>query len=95
MGVKGLWDILLTIAQTIPIEKLSGKRIAIDASIWIVKINSIFNEDKDRLKSIISKIAMMKRYNILPVFVFDGQPPILKRKTLEERRCKKIIAGDL
>lgn len=37
MGVYGLWDILLTTAQKIDISKLSGKILAIDASIWLVK----------------------------------------------------------
>jgi hypothetical protein len=42
MGVIGLWDLLLTTAQKVPIEQLSGKVLAIDASIWLVKADSIF-----------------------------------------------------
>ena len=37
---------------------------------------------------------LLKRYDILPVFVFDGMPPALKRKTLEERNRKRIVADD-
>lgn len=37
----------------------------------------------------------MKKNNILPIFVFDGTPPALKRKTLEERARKRLVASDL
>ena len=37
----------------------------------------------------------MKKHNILPMFVFDGTPPALKRKTLEERARKRLVASDL
>ena len=42
MVVHKLWDILLTIAVQQQIEDLSGLTLAIDASLWIVKINSIY-----------------------------------------------------
>jgi hypothetical protein len=42
MGVNKLWDILLTIAVQKNVEDLSGLILAIDASLWIVKVNSIF-----------------------------------------------------
>jgi DNA excision repair protein ERCC-5 len=82
MGVLGLWDILLTIAQSCAIDKLSGKILAIDASIWIVKTASLFEEDNEKIKCILDKIVLLKRHNILPVFVFDGVAPMIKRKTL-------------
>lgn len=82
MGVFKLWELLLTIAQPYNIEQLNGKVIAIDASIWIVKIDSIFNSNNEKIKSILSKVMMLKRNNILPIFVFDGVAPALKRKTL-------------
>ena len=30
--------------------------------------------------------SLFKRYNITPIFVFDGKPPKEKRKELDERR---------
>jgi len=83
MGVLKLWELLLTIAKPYDIEQLYGKIVAIDASIWIVKIDTIFGSNTEKIKSILSKIMLMKRNNILPIFVFDGVPPALKRKTLE------------
>jgi DNA excision repair protein ERCC-5 len=37
MGVKGLWQLLLPTGRRISIETLQGKRLAIDASIWLVQ----------------------------------------------------------
>jgi DNA excision repair protein ERCC-5 len=82
MGVYKLWELLLTIAQSVSIDHLSGKVLAIDASIWIVKIDSLYSSNAEKLKSILSKLMHLKRNNILPLFVFDGVAPQLKRKTL-------------
>lgn len=43
MGVFGLWDLLMTTAQKMTINQLSGKILAIDASIWLVKADSVFS----------------------------------------------------
>jgi 5'-3' exonuclease len=69
--------------------------LAIDASIWIVKIDSLFNSNAEKIKSILSKIMLLKRSNILPIFVFDGLPPALKRKTLEERNRRRLVNNEL
>lgn len=95
MGVSKLWELLLTIARPMGIDQLAGKVLAVDASIWIVKIDSLYNSNSEKLKSILSKIMMLKRNNILPVFVFDGVAPALKRKTLEERYQKRLVAGEM
>lgn len=57
--------------------------LAIDASIWIVKINSIYQSVDEGLRCIFNKLVWLKKNNIKPIFVFDGDTPILKRKTLE------------
>lgn len=89
MGVEGLWNILLTVATKKDITDFSGYRIAIDASIWIMKVNSILESDASKLKSIFKKIVWLKKHNIKPIFVFDGTSPALKRKTLQERRQRR------
>lgn len=75
MGVNKLWDILLTIAVQKNIEELSGLILAIDASLWIVKVNSIFENLDDGLKCLFNKILWLKKNNIRLVFVFDGEVP--------------------
>ena len=37
MGVKGLWTLLEPVGRRIPAEALGGKRLAVDASIWLVQ----------------------------------------------------------
>lgn len=68
--------------------------LAIDASIWIVKIDSLYSSNAEKLKSMLSKIMLLKRNNILPVFVFDGVAPALKRKTLEERYRRRLVTTE-
>lgn len=69
--------------------------LAIDASIWIVRIDTSLSSNTDKIKSILNKIMLLKRHNILPIFVFDGTPPALKRRTLEERARRRVVADDL
>ena len=95
MGVYGLWDILLTVASKKDISHFSGYTIAIDASIWIMKVNSVFDSDVERLKSIFNKVLWLKKHNIKPIFIFDGTSPALKRKTVEERRQRRRELNDL
>ncbi len=89
MGVHGLWEILLTTAESVTLDNLSGKVVAIDASIWIVKATSVFNSESQVLKSLLDKIIFLKTHNILPVFVFDGTAPTLKKKTLQKRMARR------
>ena len=44
MGVYKLWEILLTTAVSKHPNDLSGLIMAIDASLWIVKVNTIFED---------------------------------------------------
>ena len=82
MGVHKLWDILLTVAVQKRIEDLSGFVLAIYASIWVVKINSIYENVDEGLKCIFNKLVWLKKNNIKPIFVFDGDTLLLKRRTL-------------
>ena len=41
------------------------------------------------LMSLIKKLAILLSKGIKPIFVFDGVPPILKRRTLKERQSVK------
>ena len=38
MGVQGLWKLLETTGQTVPLEALSHKVLAVDVSIWLNQI---------------------------------------------------------
>lgn len=60
------------------------KRIAIDISQLIHRYNS-----KDYIISIIKIFNKFKYNNISPIFVFDGKPPIAKKRVLDKRRREK------
>ena len=42
MGVNKLWELLLTTAVKKDMSDLSGLVLAIDASIWIMKVNYVY-----------------------------------------------------
>lgn len=94
MGVQSLWDLLLPTAKRINLEDLRGQILAIDASIWMVKVQAIYSHVDQMLLSIFNKIIMLLRYGIRPVFVFDGQTLELKRNTLEKRRRSILQTSD-
>lgn len=99
MGVTGLWQILDSIGHPVKLDGLEGKRLGVDANIWLYKFIRGFRE-KDGATSIEShKLGLFNRiskllfYKIKPVFVFDGPAPVLKRKTLEKRHNVKTKVG--
>ncbi len=70
---------------------LRGKRIAIDASIYMWKFKT--SENELGIYQFIKFINMFLRYGIIPVFIFDGKPTSLKKKEIEKRkeRNRKMI----
>ncbi|CRG98809.1 DNA repair protein RAD2, putative [Plasmodium relictum] len=123
MGVKGLWSIVSPAGIRVNPEILTGKRIAIDVSIWLYELTyannlkvlknnsfdnlSIFNDlwldfsqninneirtdnlKKAHLYFFFLRICKLLYYNIRPIFIFDGNPPDLKKKTIFQRNLKK------
>lgn len=93
MGIKGLNRFLRNTCSThirqIPLWELKGKTIAIDTSIYLYK----FNGDSDELiDGFYHMISLFKFNGIIPLFVFDGKPPVEKYKIIEQRRNNKSIA---
>ncbi len=88
MGVHGLWTILAPAGKKVKIEGLFGKKLAIDVSIWVLKmIHGYINVGKKEFENvhligIFKRILKLFAYGIKPVFVFDGKFPELKRMTL-------------
>ncbi|RLG53432.1 MAG: flap endonuclease-1 [Thermoproteota archaeon] len=94
MGVK-ISD--LVIAHRIDLEKLRGKSVAIDAFNAMYQFLSIIRQrdgtplmtSSGEITSVHSGVfyrtAKLLATGIIPVYVFDGEPPPFKRKTVEER----------
>ncbi len=81
---------------------LSGKKIAIDAYNQIYQFLSIIRDkttgeplrdSKGRptshLSGLFYRTAKIIEAGIKPVFVFDGEPPLFKKRTIEEREKRK------
>ncbi|XP_068863630.1 DNA excision repair protein ERCC-5 isoform X2 [Aphelocoma coerulescens] len=98
MGVQGLWKLLECTGRPINPETLEGKILAVDISIWL---NQAIKGARDRsgisvrnahLLTLFHRLCKLLFFRIRPVFVFDGEAPLLKRQTLAKRRQRKEIA---
>ena len=69
----------------IHLQELAGKRIAVDASIYLYR----FIGENRLIEQFHLLISVFRHYEIIPLFIFDGAAPIEKRELLKERRDKK------
>lgn len=69
---------------------LSGKRVVIDASIYLYR----FKSEGCLIENMYLLISLFKHYNIEPIFVFDGPAPKEKKELLLERKRNKEIAKE-
>jgi len=97
MGSKGFWAFFASIIKKVPLSDLKGKPLFIDAMLYIYKfIIGIRNSGSDiKLKSgknvthLYAIYNLVKNYisdDILPIFVFDGHAPEIKKKEIEKRQ---------
>lgn len=103
MGIKCLLKFINE--EKIKKENFKNKKIAIDISILIYKViisirnsGADFTNQKGEITShilgLFNKTIELLHNNIIPVYVFDGKPPELKYKTLEDRKNNKKKAFD-
>ena len=72
----------------IHLRDLSGKRIAVDTSIYMYR----YSGEGALLENMYLMASVFRHYNIHAVFIFDGPPPPQKTDLIELRRKKKEIA---
>src|SRR4051794_5304971 len=95
MGVQGFWTIAQPCARPTNLSTLNRKRLAVDASIWIYQfLKAVRDKEGNALRNshvvgFFRRICKLLWYGILPVFVFDGGAPALKRATLQGRRQRR------
>ncbi|KAM9825505.1 DNA excision repair protein ERCC-5 homolog [Syngnathus typhle] len=95
MGVHGLWRLLESTGKPINPETLEGKILAVDISIWLnqavkgVRDREGNNVQNAHLLTLFHRICKLLYFRIRPVFVFDGDAPLLKKQTLVLRRQRK------
>ena len=92
MGIKHLNKFLRDEAQNsirfISLSELSGKKIAVDISIYMYKYVS----EGTLLENMYLMLSTLRYYNIAPVFIFDGKPPPEKKELLIKRKEDKQYA---
>ena len=71
-------------------SELSGKKIAVDISIYLYK----FLSENVLLENLYLMISIFREHNIIPIFVFDGKPPVEKNDTIEFRKKTKKNARE-
>jgi 5'-3' exonuclease len=69
----------------ISLNDLSGKKIVVDINIYLYK----YVADNSIIENMYLMLSTFKKYNIIPLFVFDGKPPIEKTNTIKQRQVDK------
>ncbi|XP_042446268.1 flap endonuclease 1-A-like [Zingiber officinale] len=108
MGIKGLTKLIAENApgaireQTF--ESYSGQWIAMDASMSIYQflvavgrngVETLTNEAGEvtsHLQGMLNRTTRLLQAEIMPAYIFDGQPPELKKRELVKRHVKRLDA---
>jgi flap endonuclease-1 len=94
MGIKHLNRFLKENSSTsikfVNIAELSGKKIAVDISIYMYRYAS----DDNLIENMYLMLSVFRHYNIIPIFIFDGKPPTEKKELLIKRREDKKEAEE-
>ena len=94
MGIRALNKFLqakcISSIKSIPLSELSGKKIAVDISIYLYKYIS----ENALLENLYLMISIFRANNIIPVFIFDGKPPTEKNDTIASRKKNKTNARE-
>ena len=96
MGIRNLNKYITnncneTAIRKIHIRDLSGKKIAVDASIYIYR----FLGENKLVDHMYLMTSIFRAYDIIPVFVFDGTPPTEKAAVIQERKEQKQAAQEM
>jgi 5'-3' exonuclease len=92
MGIKYLNSYLQRNCRNaiscVSLEQLNGKKIAIDVSIYMYK----YEADGLLLENMYLFISIMRYYNIIPIFIFDGKAPAEKKDLIQKRSDDRVAA---
>lgn len=95
MGVNSLWEIVGPAARPVKLEALLRKKLAVDALIWIYQFLKAVRDKEgnsigpSHIVGFFRRICKLLYHGILPVFVFDGGAPALKRQVIQKRRERR------
>lgn len=109
MGIKGLLRFISEYPNLIinkNIESYYGKKIAIDISIMLYQVVIAIRNSGADLKNkngkitshilgIFNKTCTLLKRGIIPIYIFDGKPPLMKLNVLENRKDNRKKAYEL
>ena len=85
MGIKYLNKYLRTNCpesiQCISVADLSGKKIVVDISIYLYK----YETEGGLLENMYLLLSILRHYNVIPIFIFDGKSPAEKKALIQKR----------
>jgi len=94
----------ILVKHPIGFDALQGRRVAVDAYNTIYQFLSIIRQRDgtplmdgkghitSHLSGLLYRVSNMVEMDIRPIFVFDGEPPKFKQKTIEARKALKVEA---
>lgn len=74
--------------QCLSLADLNGKRLAIDASIYLHR----YEAEGALMENMYLMLSLFRHYGIVPIFVFDGKSPEEKKAVLQKRKQEREIA---
>jgi len=90
MGVRDLNYLIKRFNRTsireMSLHGLKGKRIAIDIQLYIYKA---LIQGKCPIEYIHTQILHLERCRIVPIYVFDGKPPVEKMDEIQRRQVRR------
>ena len=88
MGVHGLWKLVEATGEAVPLDNLRGLTVAVDASVWLfqfIKALGLVRRSSPHILGFFRRICKLLFIGAKPVFVFDGEAPVLKMRTRKRR----------
>jgi 5'-3' exonuclease len=75
---------------SIHLSELAGKKVVVDISIYLYK----FLSENALLENLYLMVSIFRENKIIPIFIFDGKPPVEKNDTIEFRKKIKKNARE-
>ncbi|XP_047483664.1 uncharacterized protein LOC125035366 [Penaeus chinensis] len=92
MGVKELWSLVSPTGELLPLTALEGKAVAIDLSCWVVDCQALNlgHVARPHLRNLFFRTMALLNNGVLPVFVLEGDAPIMKWNTINSRNQRNF-----
>ena len=87
---KFLQDKCRSSISCVNLSELAGKKIVVDISIYLYK----FLSENALLENLYLMISIFRENKIIPIFIFDGKPPVEKNDTIAFRKKTKKNARE-